>query len=120
MWTRRPHPRLPSRRRRRRSKRPFPICLMPVDVLEDDDRVVDDHADREGQTREADDVEVAIHRLEPEEGSDHAGRDRDSAMTKVLRALRRKSSSTHIARRPPTQRFWVTRPIALYTYSVSS
>ena len=48
-----------------------------VDVLEHDDRVVDEHADGEGQAGEADHVEGAAQQPEQHERPDDAGGDRE-------------------------------------------
>ena len=50
---------------------------VPLDVLDDDDRVVDHAADRDRERAEGEDVERVAERLHADEGDQHAGRDRD-------------------------------------------
>jgi hypothetical protein len=65
----------------RRVARAVPPLDPPVDVLEHDDRVVDDHPDREREPRERDDIERAPQRPEDHERGDdrdgNTGRDDD-------------------------------------------
>ena len=49
---------------------------MTVNVLDDDDRVVDQHTDGEGDPCQRDDVEVASEQVKEDEGPDDADRDR--------------------------------------------
>jgi hypothetical protein len=50
---------------------------VPLDVLDDDDRVVDDAADRDRERAEREDVERVAEGLDADERDEHAGRDRD-------------------------------------------
>ncbi len=48
-----------------------------LDVLDDDDRVVDDATDRDGERAEREDVERVVGRLQADERDEHRRRDRD-------------------------------------------
>ena len=51
--------------------------VMPLDVLDDDDRVVHDAPDRDGEGTEGEDVQRVAEGLDADEGDEHACRDRD-------------------------------------------
>ena len=55
-----------------RAVAPLALLDVPVDVLEHDHGVVDEHADGECESREADDVQGTAHELEQQEGPDDA------------------------------------------------
>ncbi len=59
---------------------------MPVDVLDDDDRVVDQHAQRQDQAEEHDEVEGEAQGLERQEGQQHRQRDREADEEAAARA----------------------------------
>ena len=70
----------------------------PEDVLEDDDGVVDDDADREREREQRDGVEREAHRAHERERADDRDRDRDRRDDRA-RTLPRKRSTTSAARK---------------------